>query len=75
MEPEVNTARITAELVRQRYRHHHAADALGMERASFSRKLRGKRKFTFTEIVTLAEWLDVPVTEFLPRRRVGSSAS
>jgi transcriptional regulator with XRE-family HTH domain len=69
MEPEVNTERITAELMRQRYRHHHAAAALGLDRASFSRKLRGERKFTLTEITTLADWLDVPVVEFLPSRR------
>lgn len=73
MEPEVNTARIEAELVRQRYRHHHAAEALGLERTGFSKKLRGLRKFTLTEIVTLAEWLEVPVTEFLPRTKVGAT--
>jgi len=66
MEPEVDTARIAAEMKRQRYQHPHAAEALGLSRSGFSRKIRGERRFRFTELVNLAECLGVPVTELLP---------
>jgi transcriptional regulator with XRE-family HTH domain len=59
-------ARIREEMERQRYKHHHAAQALGVDRSAISNKLRGDRKLSTEELVALARWLNVPVAQFLP---------
>lgn len=59
-------ARIREEMDRQRYKHHHAAEALGIDRSAISNKLRGDRALKTEELVALAKWLNVPVAQFLP---------
>lgn len=58
--------RLKEELKRQRYPHQAAADALGIDRAAVSIRLRGHRGFSAEQLLILARWLNVPVTQFLP---------
>lgn len=66
-------ARIVEEMVRQEKRQRHAATVLGMSRSGAGRKLRGDRKLTPEDVLALADWLGVPVTQFL-RESVGASS-
>lgn len=59
-------SRVRAEIKRQRYSHQAAADAIGLDRSAMSYKLRGERRFTAEDLVALAQWLNVPVAQFLP---------
>jgi len=42
------------------------AQVLGLHRASISEIEAGRRKLTAAELVMLADWLRIPVTELLP---------
>lgn len=57
-------AEVRAELARQSKTQRDVAAALGMEQAGVSLRCRGVRPFRAEELVALAEWLGVPVTQF-----------
>ena len=68
-------AEVRAELGRQRKTGSEVAEVLGrlrgkpaVSRQSASAKLRGAVALTPHELVALAQWLEVPVTQFLPER-------
>ena len=42
------------------------AQALGVGQPAIARKLRGERPFTIDELLSVADYLDLPVTELLP---------
>jgi len=44
-----------------------AADVLGFSVAAFNRRMKGHVDFTTPELFRLAVWLDVPLTDLLPR--------
>ena len=44
------------------------AHAIGVGQPAIARKLRGERPFTIDELLTVAAYLDLPITELLPNR-------
>lgn len=57
---------IKAELRRKGYTQLDAAHVLGMKsQSAISDRLNGDVRFGFDEVLMLAEWLDVPVSDFL----------
>lgn len=42
------------------------ANVLGISQPAVARKLRGDRPFSVDELLNVAEFLNVPITEFLP---------
>lgn len=59
-------AEVRAELARQNKSQRDVAEALGMVQPVVSLRLQGKRSFRAEELAQLAEWLGVPVAQFLP---------
>lgn len=51
----------------RRLRQIDLCDALGLSRQSVSQKLRGERPWSVDELLATARYLEVPVTELLPR--------
>jgi len=64
--PQSTAAEVRAELARQCKSQAEAAELLGVQRQNMWLRLHGRRHFTNQELVTLAAWLGVPVTQFLP---------
>lgn len=63
---EVAAAEVRAELARQQISQSRLALALGMTEVSMSRRLRAQTPFDVNELVAIAEFLQVPVSRFLP---------
>ena len=59
-------AEVRAELGRQRISQRQVGDAIGMSQAAAWRRLRGDVPFDIAELSAVAEFLGVPVTQFLP---------
>jgi len=59
-------AEVRSEIARQNRRHLDAAAILGIHKASLSNRMRAKQSFRSEELAMLADWLDVPVSKFLP---------
>ena len=59
-------AEVRAEMARQSKRHGDAADALGISKSATSKKIHAERGFRTDELLKLAHFLGVPVTNFLP---------
>ena len=49
------------------------ARRLGMTQPALSRKLSGARGWDIGELIEVASVLDVPITDLIPERRVGTS--
>ena len=73
MQPDVRdhiAAEVRAEMGRQFKSQTDLAELLGVDQGSASLRLRGTRSFRSEELVAIADWLGVPVAQFLPRERV-----
>lgn len=57
---------VRAEMARQKKRQDALAAALGISESGASKKLHGERAFRTDELLKLAHFLGVPVTQFLP---------
>lgn len=51
---------------RERIPQRKVAEVLDIHQASLSKKLRGERNWTMDELLAVARFLDVPVTDLLP---------
>lgn len=58
-------AEVRAELARQRKTHTELAGVIGVDQGSASLRVQGQRSFRAEELVLVAEWLGVPVSQFL----------
>jgi transcriptional regulator with XRE-family HTH domain len=58
-------AEIRAELARQNISHRQLGEALGIHQTQATRRLRGEIAFNTAELETVAEFLGVPVSNFL----------
>ena len=58
--------RVHAALWRARVTQTSAAEALGLDQAAVSRRLRGKTAWKVTEVLALADLLQVDLAELLP---------
>ena len=47
------------------------ASVLGVDQGSVSNRLRGKTAWTVVDLLAVAAWLDVPVTELMPAVELG----
>jgi transcriptional regulator with XRE-family HTH domain len=63
---EIAAAEVRAELARQRIPQSALAYVLKMSEVSISRRLRGETPFDVNELVAVAEFLNLPITRFLP---------
>lgn len=57
---------IRAELGRRGLTHRQLADALGWSRQHLSKRMCGESDWRVSELLRVAQILDVPVTKFLP---------
>jgi transcriptional regulator with XRE-family HTH domain len=58
---------VRAEVARRRASQSEIAEALGLHQAGVSRRLSGRTEWTGSELATLAEVLQVPVSAFFPQ--------
>lgn len=68
---EINVNALVGELVHQymwrnKVTQTAIANALGVGQPAIARKLRGERPFSVDELLAVAEFLNVAITEFLP---------
>lgn len=73
MQPDVRghvATEVRAEMGRQFKSQSDLAELLEIDQGSASLRLRGLRSFRTEELVAIAEWLGVPVAQFLPGERV-----
>jgi transcriptional regulator with XRE-family HTH domain len=61
-------SRIRAEMARQQRSHRELGEALGIHQTQATRRLRGDIAFNTAELEKAAEFLSVPVTEFIEER-------
>lgn len=69
MQPDVRgqiAAEVRAEMARQRRASRDLAALLGIDQGSASLRLQGERSFRAEELARVAEWLGVPVSQFIP---------
>jgi transcriptional regulator with XRE-family HTH domain len=59
-------AEARATIARQNVPQARVAEALGLTRSQFSRRINGHIEFSASEIATMADFLGVPVGEFFP---------
>lgn len=45
------------------------APMLGVTQSALSRKMRGERAFGVDELLDISEYLDIPITDLLPKRK------
>jgi transcriptional regulator with XRE-family HTH domain len=73
MEPtsaqEYIAGEVRAEMARQRRTQGELGEVLRITQPAVTRKLLAQRIIRAEELQLIAEWLGVPVTQFLPRRR------
>lgn len=60
---------VAAEIARKGYTRQEIADAIKLDGASLSRSVAGNRQWKATEILRIAEHLDIPVSDLLEVRR------
>lgn len=66
---------IRAEMARQGMSQMKLGEALGCAQNAVSRRLTGKVNFSLSEIEQIAEVLDVPVDQLMPRPRLRKKVS
>jgi transcriptional regulator with XRE-family HTH domain len=59
---------LRAEMARQNRKKRELAALLGISPAAVTRRISGETPLDVNELLAIAEWLDVPVTELLPGR-------
>lgn len=57
---------VRAEMARQRVTHRALAEHLNLPQPSVTRRLNGRTVFDIAELEKVAEFLGVPVTNFMP---------
>lgn len=62
-------AEVRAEISRQKKTQIQIAEQLGMTQPQISERMRGVTEWRISELVRLAEWLEVPLDHFVPARR------
>lgn len=68
-------ADVRAAAARQQVKHVDIAAALGMSKVSISRRMRGEVEFTIPELVTIADFIGVPLADLLPSPTFQEKAS
>ncbi len=58
---------VLAELARQQKTMRDLAEFMGADKGAVSRRLRGHRSFRAEELSAIADWLGVPVAQFVPK--------
>lgn len=66
-------AEVRAEIARQSRRQQEVADLLGLSQTAVSRRLRGVTDFEVGELLKVAAFLRVPVTQFLPAQTAATA--
>jgi transcriptional regulator with XRE-family HTH domain len=66
-------AAVRAEMARRGKNQRKLAEHLGLNQTSVSQRLRGELHFTASELVSLAEFLDVPVALFFADAERGAA--
>lgn len=59
-------AEVRAEISRQKKPQREIADILGLSQQQVSERVRGDVEWRISELVRVADWLQVPITNFLP---------
>lgn len=59
-------ATVRAELARRNIKPKELVATLGWKKSTVHRRLTGKYPFTITELASLADYLDIPLTTLLP---------
>ncbi len=67
-------AEVRAEMARQNKRQSDLAAALGITAGTAGRKHAGRVEFTLTELVQVADWLDVPLSRLYVTEDQAASA-
>lgn len=67
-------AEVRAEMARQRRSQRSVADALGVSQTYIWRRLTGDVSFDIAELSAVADFLGVPMGQFIERREQGSAA-
>ena len=70
---ETTAGAVRAELARKRTTGRQMAKALGWSSSTTHRRLQGIYPFTLTELVAVADYLDIPLTTLLPADREAAS--
>jgi len=63
---------VRAEVARQRIPQARTAAALGQNQQWLSRRMTGHVEFRISELLILAEFLDVPITDLLPKQKTAA---
>lgn len=66
-------AEVRAEMARQRRTQVALARHLGLSHVQLGKRLQGRMDFRVSELVEIADWLGVPVTQLIPRQRAGAA--
>jgi hypothetical protein len=64
-------AEVRAEVARQGKTLNEVAEILATDKGAVSRRMWGQRSFRVEELSTIADWLGVPVAQFVPKDRAG----
>lgn len=59
-------AEVRAEISRQKKPQREIADMLGLSQQQVSERVRGDVEWRISELVRVAGWLQVPITNFVP---------
>lgn len=66
---ELTAAAVRAELAKRKINGKQLAEALAWPRTTTWRRLNGSVPFSLDELLTVADYLGIPVTELLPSER------
>lgn len=70
--PRAVAGEVRAEMARQQISQQRVADVLKVSRQAFNRRITGDIPFDVAELEKIAEFLGVPVTNFMPSRVVAA---
>lgn len=65
-------ANVRAEIARRGVSQAEVSRAIGVSQSQFSKRLRGFIAFDINELAAIAQVLDVPLTDLIPRDRAAS---
>lgn len=68
-------AEVRAEISRQKKPQREISDLLGISQQQVSERVRGDVEWRISELVRVAEWLDVSITKFLPATETVAGAA
>jgi len=67
-------AEVRAEISRQKRPQRQIADLLGLSQQQVSERVLGTVEWRISELVRVAEWLQVPITKFVPAEPMAGAA-